>query len=203
MLAWRKSGKLWDRYVHDISNVNDKISNSKEEKNFDYNVNRRTRWRNHREPRGHSSAASSSSTSQWQNKQWHTSWSSCNYVSDSWKEFQKIDWSVDKTPTHNTHLCNTVCSQARTNCIDIFVCLKRVLSSGVFHVSSLVVVSPAFHHEHFIFLIHSSSQDTRTRNTIGTTRATPITPSTSRTSPSSHNRQAAPSRITLTWTPAE
>ena len=49
------------------------------------------------------------------------------------------------------------------------------------HVSSLVV-SPAFHHEHFIFLIHSSFCDTRTRSKIGTTRATPRRPSTSRTS---------------------
>ena len=44
----------------------------------------------------------------------------------------------------------------------------------VSHVSSLVV-SPAFHHEPFIFLIHSSFYDTRTRSTIGTTRATPRT----------------------------
>ena len=43
-------------------------------------------------------------------------------------------------------------------------------------VSSLVI-SPASHHEHFIFLIHSSFCDTRTRSTIGTTRATPRTPS--------------------------
>ena len=54
----------------------------------------------------------------------------------------------------------------------------------MFHVSSLVV-SPAFHHEHFIFLIHSSFYDKRTHCTIGTTRATPRTPGTSRTSPSS------------------
>ena len=59
----------------------------------------------------------------------------------------------------------------------------------MFHVSSLVV-SPAFHHEHFIFLIHSSFYDTRTRSKIGTTRTTPRTPSTSRTSPSSLSRQA-------------
>ena len=50
----------------------------------------------------------------------------------------------------------------------------------MFHVSFLVV-SLAFHHEHFTFLIHSSSYDTRTRSTIGTTRTTPRTPSTSRT----------------------
>ena len=62
------------------------------------------------------------------------------------------------------------------------------------HVSSLVV-SLACHHEHlrflsldFIFLIHSSCYDTRTRSTIGTTRATPRTPSTSRTCPSSFDK---------------
>ena len=31
-LAWRKHDNLWDRYVQNINNVNDKISNSKEEK---------------------------------------------------------------------------------------------------------------------------------------------------------------------------
>ena len=34
-------------------------------------------------------------------------------ISVSWKEFQKIDGGVDRTPTHNPHLCSTVCSQAR------------------------------------------------------------------------------------------
>ena len=90
---------------------------------------------------------------------------------------------VDRTPTHNTHLCRTVCSQARnahTTCLAqelhvIFVRLKRIWSSSVQHVSSLIVLSPAFHHEHFLFLIHSSFFDTRTRSTIGTTRATPRT----------------------------
>ena len=32
MLTWRNRGNLWDRYVQNINNVNDKISNSKEEK---------------------------------------------------------------------------------------------------------------------------------------------------------------------------
>ena len=34
-------------------------------------------------------------------------------ISVSWKEFQKLDRGVDRTPTHNTHLCSTLCSQAR------------------------------------------------------------------------------------------
>ena len=44
--------------------------------NFDYYVNRKTRWRYYREPRRKPSAASSSSTSQWQDSQWQASWSS-------------------------------------------------------------------------------------------------------------------------------
>ena len=49
----------------------------------------------------------------------------------------------------------------------------------MFHVSPLVA-SPAVYHEHIIFLIHSSFyHHTRTRSTIGTTRATPRTPRTS------------------------
>ena len=88
--------------------------------------------------------------------------------------------TVDRTPTHNTHLCSTVCSQARnashalgsshTDCSVIFVRLKIVLSSGVAHVSSSLVDSPAVYHEHIIFLIHSSFyHDTRTRSTTSTT----------------------------------
>ena len=52
---------------------------------------------------------------------------------------------------------------------------------------------------------HSSFyHDSRTRSTtIGTTRSSPRTPSTSCTSPSSLSRQAAPSRTTLAWKPAE
>ena len=48
---------------------------------------------------------------------------------------QPLD-TVDRTPTHNTHLCSTVCSQTRnahhalgpshTDCSVIFVCLKRI-----------------------------------------------------------------------------
>ena len=37
------------------------------------------------------------------------------------------------------------------NCIVVFVRLKRVKSSGVFHVSSMIVLSRAFIHDHFIF----------------------------------------------------
>ena len=43
--------------------------------NFAYYVDRKTGWRDYREPRRNPSAAPSSSTSQWQNSQWQTSWS--------------------------------------------------------------------------------------------------------------------------------
>ena len=57
-------------------------------------------------------------------------------------------------------------------------------------VSSTVVLSRAFLHEHFLFFTYLSYHTTRTL-------------STSRTSPSSLGRQIAPSRITLAWRPAE
>ena len=53
--------------------------------NLDYNVDRKTGWRYYRDPRGNPSAASSSSTSQWKNSQWQTSWSSRQPTSsDKW-----------------------------------------------------------------------------------------------------------------------
>ena len=67
---------------------------------------------------------------------------------------------------------------------------KQFLSSGVTHVSSMVVLSRAFLHEHFLFFTCLSYH-------------TPRTLSASRTSPSSLSRQVAPSRITLAWRPAE
>ena len=52
------------------------------------------------------------------------------FLSSNWT------YSVDRTPTHNTHLCSTVCSQARnashalgsshTDCSVIFVRLERI-----------------------------------------------------------------------------
>ena len=73
---------------------------------------------------------------------------------------------VDRTPTHNTHLYSTVCSQARnahlalgsihTDCSALFVCLRRICHL-VSHVSHpFVVLSLAVYHEHIIFFIHSS-----------------------------------------------
>ena len=57
--------------------------------NFDYLVDRKTGWRYFRQPRGNPSAASSSSTWQWQNSQWQTRWSSWySASSDQWWLFR-------------------------------------------------------------------------------------------------------------------
>ena len=133
----------------------------------DCHVDRKTGWRYHREPRRNPQAASSSSTSQWPTSQWQTMWSSWQPASsDHWWWFRfpgKNSWKstvgVDRTPTHKTHLCCTVCSQARTaqpmnlaqklHCH--LLCLIRVQSSGAWHVSPMVVLSRALLHEHFLF----------------------------------------------------
>ena len=96
------------------------------------------------------------------------------------KNFRNSTVGVDRTPTHNTHLCSTVCSQARnahqalgsshTDCSVIFGAPEKDLSPGVAHVPPLLVASLAFHYEHVIFLILSSfHHDTRTRSMTGTT----------------------------------
>ena len=87
----------------------------------------------------------------------------------------------------DTHSQDTLCSQARTaqlmrlaQELHCHLCApKQVLSSGVSHVSSMVVLSRAFLHEHFLFFTYLSHH-------------TPRTLSTSRTSPSSLGRQVAP-----------
>ena len=84
--------------------------------NFDYDVDRKTGWRYYREPRRNPPEVSSSSTSQWK-----TSWSSWQPTSfEKWWWFRfpgrysrKLTEGVDWTPTHNTHLCSAVSSQAR------------------------------------------------------------------------------------------
>ena len=81
---------------------------------------------------------------------------------------------VDRTLSHKTHVCSTVCSQARTaqlmrlaQELDCHLCApKQVLSSCVTHVSSMVVLSRAFFHEHFLFFTYLSYHTTRTLNTI-------------------------------------
>ena len=105
---------------------------------------------------------------------------------------------IHKRETHTTRLAQGP-TRLKPSRIAFHLCApEKNLSSGVAHVSSSSVDSPAVHHEHLTFLIHSSfNHDTRTRSTTGTTRSTPRTPSTSCTSPSSPSGQAAPSRLTL------
>ena len=85
-------------------------------------------------------------------------------ISVSWKEFQKIDVCVDKTPTHNTHVCSTVCSQARnshhalgsshTDCSVIFV--RK-------HMSHPLLLS---HHSLFLLPPHKNTQHNRDKKII-------------------------------------
>ena len=135
---------------------------------------------------GGTAESHASSTSQWPTSQWQTSWSSWQPASS-----RKSTGCVDRTPTHNTHLCSTVRSQAR-NANHALGSSKHglhfIFCAPEMNLSSGVVLSPAVYHEHIIFLMHSFfHHDTRTRRT----------PRTSHTSPSTLSRQAAPSRITL------
>ena len=66
-----------------------------------------------------------------------------------------------------------------------------------------VLLSGRIHSSHTSSFTLPSNHYPRTRSTIGTTRSSPRTPRTSCTSPCSPSRQAAPSRITLAWKPAE
>ena len=97
-------------------------------------------------------------------------------ISVSWMELHKIDvWGVDRTTTHDTHLCSTVCSQAGNAHTTLLAqelrchlsAPKQVLPSGMTHASSMVVLSRAFLHEHFLFLTYVSCH---TRRTLGASR---------------------------------
>ena len=155
--------------------------------NFDYHVDRKTGWRYYREPRGNPLAASSSSTSQWQDSQWQSSWSSWQpiiiremvVISVSWKEFQKIDGEC-RQYTHKHCTYNAVQSlhklgMHRTRLAqelhNIFVRLKRIchlVRSCLTHCCSLTCRSPRAHHlPHSLFVppLHQNMQHNRD-NTI-------------------------------------
>ena len=84
---------------------------------------------------------------------------------------------VDRTPTHNTHLCSTVCSQvrnashacgsSRTDCSVIFVRLKRIchlVCTCLTLCCSLLCRLPRAHHlPHSLFLLprHQNTQHNR------------------------------------------
>ena len=102
---------------------------------------------------------------------------------------------MDRTRTHKTHLCSTVCSQARTaqltrlaQELHCHLCApKQVLSSGVTHVSSMVVLSHAFLHEHFLFFHLSTYPTTHREHSVHPMMYRKIW---RRRSPSSHHRRS-------------
>ena len=86
--------------------------------------------------------------------------------------------SVDRTPTHKTHLCSTISSQSRTaqlirlaEDLHCYLCAPKKVSSGVTHVSSMVVLSRAFLQEHFFLFIFLPYHTTRTLSTSRTFQA--------------------------------
>ena len=88
--------------------------------NFGCYVNRKTGWRYYTEPRRNLLAASPSPTSQWQlhNGKRVDAHGSLHHLR-SGGDFGFLERipenrrGVDRTPTHNTHLCSTVFSQTR------------------------------------------------------------------------------------------
>ena len=88
---------------------------------------------------------------------------------------------MDRTPFHNTHLCSTVCSQARnalhalgsshTDCGVIFVRLRRIchlVRTCLTLCCSLACRLPRAHLPHSLFLLprHQNTQHNRDNTTI-------------------------------------
>ena len=213
MLTWRNQNKLSYRYIHNINSVNDKISNSKEEKtSISMSIARMD---------GGITESHGETRLQHLHLQLRSGrLRNCKRVGVRGNLHLRNDGDFGflEIP-ENRRVCrqdtqtlrkqrSTACSQARnahhalgsSHGLQCHLCAdEKNLSSGVAH------VSPAFHHEHFISLIHSSFfHNTRTRSTIGTTRSTPTTPSASSTSPRNPGRKASLSRrTTLQWKSAE
>ena len=86
-------------------------------------------------------------------------------ISVSWMEFQKIDGECGQdTHSQYTSVQHSLFTSAECtprawlkNCIVIFVRQKQVLSSGVSNVLSMVVLSRAFLHEHFLFFTYPTT----------------------------------------------
>ena len=121
MLAWWKRSNLWDRYVQNTNNVNDKISNSSKEKTSitmsivkldggTAESHGETR-RQHLHLKLHSG--------QLRNGKRVGAHGHLHHLRNGgdFGFLERIPGNrrggVDRTPTHNTHLCSTVCSQAR------------------------------------------------------------------------------------------
>ena len=121
MLTWRKCSNLSDRYVQNINHVNVKISYSKEEKtSITMSIAKldggttESHWetrRQHLHLQLHSG--------QLHNGKRVGAHGSLHHLRNGgdFGFLKRIPENrrgvVDKTPTHNTHLCSTACSQAR------------------------------------------------------------------------------------------
>ena len=122
MLTWRKRNNLRDRYVQNINNINDNIINSKEEKTSitvsiakldggfteSHGETRRQHLHLHLQLR----------SGQLRNGKRVGAHGNLYLRNGGGFGFllripENRRCSVDSTPTHNTHLCSTVCSQAR------------------------------------------------------------------------------------------
>ena len=122
MLTWRKRGNLLYRYVPENQQRQRQDQQFEGEENFDYHVDRKTGWRCYREPREtrrqhlnlqHRSGKTNSGRRFWIS--WRPYHLIVVVISVSWKEFQKIDPCVERTPTPKTHLCSTLSSQRAPN----------------------------------------------------------------------------------------
>ena len=209
MLSWRKPNNLWYRHVHNINSVKEeKISISMSIEQLD------GWWRYHREPHGKLAgsififhfAADFAVANELELMTTYIIWEIV-VIPVSWKDFLRIDrecWQY--THEHCTysavqsfHMRET----RRTRLFQVtriavsFLCAENSVVIWCDHVSPSVALSVAVHHEHIIFLTHSSFyHDTRTRTAIGTARSIPRTHSASSRSP---GRIATLSRTILAW----
>ena len=179
-LIWRKRCNLADRYVQNINNVNEKINHSKEEKTSIFYVDRKTGWRHNREPRGN------------RRQRLHLQHRSGKTHNGRRVRAYGIphhlitggDFGFLEGIPENRREVKTGHPLTRHNCavqVDhsghrtinalgsrqarfaLHLCApKKMLSFGVSHVSSLVVLLHTFLHEHFLFFIHLSYHTTRT-----------------------------------------
>ena len=106
--------------------------------NFDHHVDRKTGWRYCREPRGNPQAAPSSSTSQWANFIMANELELMAFLHRlrNGGDFGFLDGipekrreGVDRTPTHNTHLCSTVwftCAERTQDALDSSIALPSL-----------------------------------------------------------------------------
>ena len=179
MITWRKRNKLWYRYVHNMNNVNEKISNSKEEKT---SITMSMTKLDGGTTESHGETRRQHLHLQLRSGHFHNgerAWQPTSSQKWWWfrllgKNSRESTRGLDRSPTHNTHLCSTVCSQARnashalgsshTDCSVIFVRLKRIchlVCTSLIPVGWLTCRSPRAHQlPHSLFLVprHKNTQ---------------------------------------------